>query len=160
MTMHANAQLIQRFYESLQKRDAAAMVACYHPDVRFSDPVFPDLRGPRAGAMWKMLAERGKDLRLEFSGVQADDKTGAARWEAWYTFSTTGRKVHNVIDASFQFKDGLIILHTDCFDLHRWAAQALGIMGKLLGGTGLLQNKLRATAAKSLEAYLQNRKPE
>src|SRR5438093_409209 len=80
--MHPNAELIKRFYTAFQKRDAAGMIACYHPDVVFSDAVFTDLRGWRAGAMWKMLAERGKDLQLEFSQVQADDKAGSAHWDA------------------------------------------------------------------------------
>jgi hypothetical protein len=62
-----------------------------------------------------------------------------------------------VIDATFEFKDWLIVRHTDRFDLHRWAGQALGFMGKLLGGTAFLQNKVRATAAKSLEDYIAKR---
>jgi ketosteroid isomerase-like protein len=155
--MHKNAELIERFYRAFAERDADSMVACYHPQVQFSDPVFTDLRGPRAGAMWKMLCERGKDLRVEFRDVHADDNIGSADWEAWYTFSATGRKVHNVIDASFEFRDGLIVRHTDHFDLHRWAGQALGIVGRLLGGTSLLQNKIRATAMKGLEDHLAKR---
>jgi ketosteroid isomerase-like protein len=151
--MHANAQLIERFYRGFQNRDAATMAACYHPEVQFSDPVFTDLRGAQASAMWRMLCERGKDLKIEFRDVRADDKTGAAHWEAWYSFSATGRKVHNIIDAEFAFKDGKIVRHVDRFDLHRWAGLALGFSGKLLGGTSFLQNKVRAQAAASLASY-------
>lgn len=152
--MHPNAELIQRFYSAFQKRDTATMVACYAPDVRFSDPVFPDLQGPRAGAMWKMLGERATDLKIEFSDISADDRTGRAHWEAWYPFAQTGRRVHNVIDASFEFRDGKIVRHVDRFNLHRWAGQALGPVGTLLGWTPLIQNKIRAMAAKNLEAWL------
>lgn len=152
--MHAHEQLIQHFYSAFQKRDAAGMVACYAPQVQFSDPVFTDLRGPRAGAMWKMLCERGKDLRIEFGEVRADDRSGSAHWDAWYTFGGTGRPVHNRIDASFEFAGGLIAKHTDRFDLHRWAGQALGLPGKLLGWTPLLQNRIRAMAAGNLDQYL------
>ena len=60
--MHPNAALIEQFYQGFQKKDHAAMAACYHPDIHFSDPVFTDLKGFRAGAMWHMLTERGKDL--------------------------------------------------------------------------------------------------
>jgi len=102
--MHSNAELIEKFYRAFQKRDAAAMASCYHAQVQFSDPVFTDLKGAHAGAMWRMLAERGTDLRIEFRNVRADERTGTAHWEAWYTFSGTGRKVHNIIDASFEFK--------------------------------------------------------
>ena len=151
--MNANEATIRRFYEAFQQRDAATMAACYGPDVRFSDPVFTDLRGAQAGLMWKMLCERGKDLKLEFRDVRADDATGSAHWEAWYTFSATGRKVHNVIDATFEFRDGRIVSHTDRFDLYRWSRQALGPAGLLLGWTPLLQDKVRAMAAKGLADY-------
>lgn len=155
--MNANEETVRRFYTAFQKRDAAAMVACYAPDVQFSDPVFTDLRGPAAGAMWTMLCERGKDLKIEFRDVRADATAGSAHWEAWYTFSATGRKVHNIIDASFEFRDGKIVKHTDRFDLHRWAGLALGMPGKLLGWTPMLQNKIRAMAAKNLADYVAKR---
>ena len=35
------------------------MADCYHPDVHFSDPVFPSLKGDEARGMWRMLCERG-----------------------------------------------------------------------------------------------------
>jgi ketosteroid isomerase-like protein len=157
--MNANEDTLRRFYEAFSRRDAATMAACYAPDVRFSDPVFTDLRGAQAGLMWKMLCERGTDLKIEFRDVRADAATGSARWEAWYTFSTTGRKVHNVIDASFEFRDGRIVAHTDRFDLYRWTRQALGAAGVLLGWTPLLQNKVRAMAAKGLADYQRNSRP-
>lgn len=157
--MNDNAHLIQRFYTAFQRRDAAGMAACYAPQVRFSDPVFTDLQGPRAGAMWAMLCERGKDLKIEFRDVRADDRSGSAHWDAWYTFSGTGRPVHNSIDASFVFENGRIVQHTDRFDLHRWAGQALGPAGKLLGWTPFLQNKIRAMAAKNLDGWLEKKTP-
>lgn len=152
--MNANEQLIDRFYRAFQQRDAASMIACYAPQVRFSDPVFTSLAGPRAGAMWRMLCERGKDLKIEFRDVRADERSGSAHWDAWYTFTGTGRAVHNSIDATFEFAGGKIVRHDDRFNLHRWAGQALGLPGKLLGWTPLLQNKIRAMAATNLDAYL------
>lgn len=153
--MHANARLIDRFYRAFQQRDAATMGSCYHPQARFSDPAFPDLDAEGVRAMWSLLCARGKDLRLEFRDVQADERTGSAHWEAWYTFSQTGRSVHNIIDARFEFRDGLILRHVDDFDFHRWAGQALGLPGKLLGGTGFLQSKVQAQAAKGLAQFRQ-----
>jgi SnoaL-like domain len=153
--MHANEDLITRFYSAFQKRDAQAMVACYHAEIQFSDPVFQNLKGLRAKAMWLLLCERGKDLHIEFTNVSADDRLGSAHWEAWYTFSTTGRKVHNIIDARFEFQDGLIRKHADSFNLHRWAGQALGLSGKLLGGTAFMQNQIRSGAVKGLDAFLE-----
>ena len=40
---------------------------------------------------------------------RVDDRGGSAHWEAWYTFSATGRKVHNVVEANFEFADGRVL---------------------------------------------------
>ncbi len=153
--MHPNEQLIHTFYTSFQKRDAAGMIACYHPDIVFSDPVFTHLQGSRAGAMWQMLCARGKDLTLTFSNVRADERAGSAHWEATYSFSQTGRKVHNVIEAAFEFRDGKMIRHADSFDLWKWAGMALGAQGALLGWSPLVQAAIRKTAGRGLEAFIQ-----
>ena len=78
------------------------MLACYAPDVRFSDPVFPDLDAAGVAAMWRMLASRGKDLEVVASGIAADGETGRAHWVATYTYSATGRPVENRIDAALR----------------------------------------------------------
>lgn len=152
--MHANAETIQRFYNSFAARDAEGMASCYADDVAFSDPAFPGLRGPEAGAMWRMLCERGQDLRIEFSDVTADDRSGSARWQAWYTFGATGRKVHNVIEARFEFRDGKIVRHEDSFDVWRWSRQAVGLPGLLLGWSGFFSRALQRKARRQLEAYM------
>ena len=149
-----NAALIDRFYEAFARRDAEAMGACYTPDVHFSDPVFTDLRGDEARAMWRMLCERGKDLEVVHSNVRADGDTGSAHWDADYTFSATGRKVHNSIDASFRFEDGLIADHHDSFSLWAWTRQALGPVGLVLGWSPPIQGKVRSGARESLDEFM------
>src|SRR5664279_443502 len=114
--MHPHAELIDHFYASFKRRDGAAMAACYAPDARFHDPIF-DLQGADVGAMWTMFCERGRDLVLAWRDVRADDAGGSAHWEPRYTFSVTGRPVHNVIDSRFTFRDGKIATHADTFDL-------------------------------------------
>ena len=151
--MHPHAQLVESFYTAFAKRDAEAMVACYHPEVHFSDPVFPDLRGARAGNMWRMLCERATTLTVEHSGVSAEDTRGRAHWEARYDFTATGRKVHNVIDATFEFEDGKIIRHVDTFDLWKWAGMALGAKGKLLGWSSFVKGAIQKQAARGLDAF-------
>lgn len=154
MAANEHIQLIHQFYSSFQRKDYAGMIACYHPLIEFSDPVFTDLKGKEAGAMWHMLIERGADLTLEFSNVQAQGNTGSAHWEADYTFSASKRPVHNVIDATFTFQDGKIIRHRDSFDLWRWSRMALGTTGVLLGWTPVVQQRVRATAMKGLRAFI------
>lgn len=152
--MNANEQLVNKFYKAFTQKDFNTMVECYHPEATFKDEAF-DLKGKKqVGSMWSMLIERGTDLKMEFSSVQANDLNGKAHWEAWYTFSSTGNKVHNIIDANFTFKEGKIFTHRDSFDFHRWASQSLGITGKLLGWTGFLHQKVRNTAMSGLENYM------
>lgn len=152
--MHNNQALITRFYEAFSERDHAGMAACYHADIHFEDPAFPDLNGPEAAGMWRMLCERGADLQLTFSQVTADDDGGAAHWEATYTFSATGRKVHNKIDARFKFKDGLIVEHIDSFDFWAWSKMALGAPGYLLGWTSFLRGKVQSQAGSQLKKIM------
>ncbi|WP_103102881.1 nuclear transport factor 2 family protein [Pseudomonas sp. LFM046] len=150
---HPNAELITRFYQAFQRLDAETMASCYSPDVHFSDPVFTDLNGAEAADMWRMLASRAQQFSLTFDGVEADDLTGRANWVATYLFSQTGRMVENRIQARFLFSDGKIIEHHDSFDLWRWARQALGGKGLLLGWLPAVQNAIRKQAAKGLAAY-------
>lgn len=152
---HPNADLIRGFYAAFQRREAQGMAAAYHRDIHFSDEVFTSLRGPEVGAMWRMLCDRAEDLKIEVGDVDADDRSGRARWEAWYTFAATGRKVHNVIDARFEFRSGKIVRHRDAFDFWRWARQALGPTGVLLGWTPFVKKRVRREAARTLERFVQ-----
>jgi len=129
------------------------MASCYTLDARFSDPVFTDLEGTQVAAMWRMLCERATDLRITFRDVVVTEMSGSAHWEAWYTYSATGRPVHNAIDATFVFQGGLIAEHEDSFDLYRWARQALGTPGVLLGWTPFMRRAIRQRAAQALARF-------
>jgi limonene-1,2-epoxide hydrolase len=148
-------QLLEAFYTAFKNLDAETMVNCYHDDVVFKDPAFGILNGDHAKNMWRMLCEsqKGKDFKITFSNIEANDFNGSAHWEAFYTFSKTGRKVHNVIEAQFEFKDGKIIKHTDVFDLYRWSKQAFGLTGFLLGWTRFFKNKLNVQTNNLLSKY-------
>ena len=150
---HPNAELISRFYQAFQQLDAETMAACYAENVQFSDPAFTDLRGRDAGDMWRMLTARAQNFSLTFDSVQADDEQGSARWVATYLFSKTGNTVVNHIQANFRFVDGKIVEHRDSFDLWRWARQALGTKGLLLGWSPLVQGAIRKQAMAGLHAW-------
>jgi ketosteroid isomerase-like protein len=151
--MHPNAKLIQTFYGAFQRLDAETMAACYASDIQFSDPVFTDLHGSEVSDMWRMLAGRAKNFSIHFDSVQADDRNGEAHWVATYTFTQTGRMVVNDIRASFEFRDGKIVRHADQFNLWRWARQALGMKGILLGWAPFVQNAIRRQAADRLAVF-------
>ncbi|MEO7328646.1 MAG: nuclear transport factor 2 family protein [Minicystis sp.] len=152
--MHENAETIRKFYECFGKKDAEGMVALYADDIAFSDPVFPDLKGDEAKAMWRMLCARAADLEVVASGIEGDASSGKAHWDATYTFSATGRKVLNRIDARFTFRDGKIATHTDTFDLWKWTRMALGFKGTLLGWSPIVRNAVRKQADKGLRIFM------
>ncbi|MEI6621659.1 MAG: nuclear transport factor 2 family protein [Actinomycetes bacterium] len=153
MSESPNAELIATFYQAFDDHDADTMVACYAPDVVFTDPAFGELRGEQAADMWRMLIASGTDLRVKASGIRAAATVGSCHWDADYTFSLTRRKVHNSVDATFEFRDGLIVRHTDDFDFRTWAGQALTPVGGLLAWTPFVQIALRVLAKRNLAAY-------
>lgn len=149
-----DTQLIERLYEALQRRDHATMAACYHDDAQFSDPVFTDLSGREIAAMWHMLCEQGKDLEVTFSDIHLEAGSGSARWEAKYTFSPSGRQIHNRIRSTFAVVDGRIASQEDEFDLWKWTRQAVGFSGLVAGWTASAKQKVRDQAAKSLSRFI------
>ena len=155
--MHPHETLIRAFYGALARRDAEAMARCYHPEVFFTDPVFPRLHGAEAGDMWRMLLARATDLQVSLDEASADEAEGRARWTARYTFTRTGRPVVNHGLAMFAFRDGLIVRHYDRFPFWRWASQALGPVGKALGWTLLIHWKVRKDAAAALAKFRASR---
>ena len=146
-------ETIAAFYTAFQQLDVDNMVALYHDDIIFEDPGFGVLKGEDAKNMWRMICKSATDFSLTFTNTE-----NTAHWETNYTFSKTGRKVLNKIDATFEFKDGKISKHTDVFDLHKWASQAIGIKGFLLGGTSFFKKKLHQQTASLLKKYTDNLK--
>ena len=144
---------MRAFYDAFAARDGDGMAACYAPDATFEDPVFR-LKGHDVGDMWRMLTERGTDLRIAYRIV--DDRH--AEWAADYTFD--GNPVHNEIRSTFDFAaDGRIVSHVDRFDFPRWAAQALGWKGRVFGRFRFVQSAARKTGAAALRKWQQRSAP-
>ena len=156
---HPHEELITKFYTSFKNKDAAGMAECYHDDVVFSDPAFPELKGWQAGAMWTMLVDRGgADLEVTFDSVQADDNGGSAHWEAKYPFGKAKRPIHNKIDATFEFKDGKIVKHVDRFNFWRWSIMALGPAAIVLGLLPATRAKVQKEAGTGLQMYIKRKR--
>lgn len=158
-----SSSTINALYSAFSNLDAAGMAACYAEDASFEDEAF-NLQGKaEIMAMWSMLLDairapnnvKGREVwKLTFSQVQASGTKGSAHWEPTYLFSTTGRIVHNIIDAEFTFNaQGLIIEQRDRFEFWRWSRQALGAPGMLLGWSPMLRNKVKQQAMANLRKY-------
>lgn len=149
---------IERLYQAFARLDGAAMQACYADDARFDDEVFA-LHGAREiGAMWTLLCDNvraSEAARAAWRLTTHDLADDRVRWEVHYLFGPRARPVHNVIDAHFEFDArGRITRHRDRFDFWRWARQALGAPGALLGWTPWLRAKVRRQAARTLQRQL------
>ena len=156
--MQTNTDIISKFYTAFQKLDYQTMNSCYSDDIVFNDPAFGLLRGDEAKYMWEMLCKNAKDFSLTFSNIQLlDEEYATCNWIATYTFSKTGNKVVNNIKAHMKLKDEKIIEHSDAFKLSKWAAQALGLPGVLLGWTGFMKRKIQQNARKNLIAFIEKK---
>ena len=144
--------LIQKFYTSFATGDAEDMVSCYADNIEFTDPAFGHLKGNDAKNMWRMLLKT-PGIKITTHNITADDTTGSADWVAEYTFSLTGKAVINKVHADFIFSNGKIIKHTDYFSFWRWATQAFGIKGLLLGWMPFMKNKVREQALARLRKF-------
>jgi ketosteroid isomerase-like protein len=153
--MLTNEELINKFYTAFSQKDAATMNSCYSDDIVFSDPAFGLIKSDEVHSMWEMLCKNAKDFSLTYGNIiHLDEEYSTCDWVATYTFSKTGKKVVNKIRANMKFAKGKIIEHSDAFSLHKWAAQALGFTGWLLGWNRMFQRKIQNTAKKNLLAYM------
>ena len=156
--MDSTETLITKFYTAFQNKNFRIMQECYSPDAVFSDSVFQNLNSREVKAMWHMLSIGAKDLELTFDSVKCTDMKGSCIWTASYTFSLTKRKVINVIQAEFEFKAEKILIHRDRFNFYRWARQAFGITGILLGWSPYMRKKVRSASRKRLEDFISQHK--
>ena len=152
--MHPHETLIHSYYKAFQDGDYRTMQDAYHGDATFSDPVFGNLNAAEVKAMWKMLVTSAKDLQITFADVKANDVEGSCRWDARYTFSGTGRKVHNIIKAHFTFQDGKILRHNDDFSFWRWSSMALGGSGLVMGWSPFLLHAVQKKVKGRLRRFM------
>lgn len=152
--MTANEQLIHRFYTAFQQKDFKTMQESYADNAVFNDAVFRNLDAQQVRAMWQMLISRSGDMVLTFDNIEEKGNKVTAYWEARYTFTATGKKVVNKINAEFEIENGKIVKHTDTFNFYKWAKQAFSSGGLLLGWTNFFKEKVRQTAKKKLDSYM------
>jgi ketosteroid isomerase-like protein len=145
--------VVDRFYEAFSRKDGRAMAALYAPSARFSDPVFVDLDGVAAGAMWRMLT-RAKTLTVTHEVVGVEGDTVTATWRARYPAPGTGRPVDNHITATIRVRDGLIVEHRDVFDLTRWTHMAFGPVAAVPGMKTVLGGLTRGMAGRQLRTFM------
>lgn len=139
---------LRRFYDAFASRDGETMASMYGPESTFEDPVFK-LKGADIGKMWIGLTQRSKDFSLSYTIAQAGNGRGVVEWTARYLFGGK-RPVVNVILSEIEFENGKIARQVDRFDFPRWASQALGLAGSLLGRFEWFRRKVSRQGAAGL----------
>ncbi|RCG29418.1 nuclear transport factor 2 family protein [Sphaerisporangium album] len=154
-------RLLHDFFDAFTRGDSDAMGRCYHPQISFGDPLYPELEGrERVVGMWRLMIVRTRGVEVSARDIVAGEHTGAAHWTASYVLRENGRRVLNEVDAEFRFEDGLIVRHHDVFDFRRWCKMAFGVpAGVVLGWTPALRRGVRDHARGRLEEYLRSTSP-
>jgi hypothetical protein len=148
MTSEETRMALTHFYDAFARRDGPAMAAMYSAEATFEDPVFR-LMGEDIGKMWVGLLSRARDFSVAYRIGQADGGRGTVEWTARYLFGGR-RPVVNVIVSEIEFDGEKIARQVDRFDFPRWAAQALGLPGRLFGRFGWFQRAVSRKAARGL----------
>lgn len=152
--MTAGQALANSFYQAFAKRDSATMNACYSVSASFTDPVFKDLSTREVFGMWEMLCASAKDFKLTFEIVEATETHAKINWTATYSFGPANRRVENRVTSRMEIACGKIVRHVDAFSFPRWARQALGPVGLILGPLPFFQKKVQTTALAKLRKHL------
>jgi ketosteroid isomerase-like protein len=146
VTPQETREILTRFYEALSRRDGETMASLYSKDATFEDEVYR-LQGEDVGKMWRGLMSKAKTLTVSYTIAKAGSGNGTVEWTARYDFPGGGPVV-NVILSELELENGKIVSQRDRFDFRRWAAQALGTKGKLLGRFEWFRRAVSRTAAK------------
>ena len=146
MTPEETREVLTRFYDALSRRDGETMASLYSPDASFEDEIYR-LRGEDVGKMWRGLMSRAKTLTVSYTIAKAGAGDGTVEWTARYDYPGGGPVV-TVILSGLELAGGKIVRQRDRFDFPRWAAQALGTKGKLLGRFEWVRRVVSREAAK------------
>lgn len=137
--MHPNELLLTKFFEYLNAHNLERIASCYHEEATFHDIAF-NLKGKKQiYAMWDMICSVNKDnipsdIKVHIERLSANDATGSAVVLESYTYRDNNKKVHNKINSTFEFRDGLIYKQNDDCDPVSWANQAFGGIRGFIAG--------------------------
>ena len=109
--------------------------------------------------MWEMLCTNAKNLSVKFDIVEASENHIKVNWIATYDFSKTGRRVENRISTHMDIDNGKIVRQVDDFDFSRWARQAFGLAGYILGYIPAFHRKVQKGAREGLQKHLSSKTP-
>jgi hypothetical protein len=141
--------VVERFFSAYANADPVAMSACLHPQISYSDPLFPDLRGVRVGLRWHWQLRHATEFKLQKQIMFMDERKAQLKLDVAYLWH--GRAVHHEVLSTLTIWDDLIVRQIDEYPYWPYAKQAYGVAGHLLGGLGWAQSVVQRRAAAAVE---------
>lgn len=153
-----NKQVVEKFYEAFSRRNAAIMNSCYAEDIVYSNPVYGLLQGQEVHCMWELFCKEVHHFSLTFGTItEIDEEYITCNWTAKYNDIVTGRQIIKKAKAFMRINKGIIVEHSDAFNINTWMTQHFGWKGYLFGWTYYMKRSVFKKARKRLKTYMNNR---
>jgi hypothetical protein len=125
-----------------------------------STPIFPKLEGVQIKSVWSMIMAGARDFSVHYEILSFDETHVRVSWTALNRFSATNRPVKNQVMTELMLSsptpggnEGKILSQSDVFDFYRWARQALGMPGTLLGWMPWFQKQIQTKSSEKLASF-------
>jgi hypothetical protein len=151
--MHPNQAAVNLFLGAQKDRDPIRLQNAVREDVVLQDPLFGELKGAQAFAMWQMLW-RFREYSVTVDEQAASPTEGKAEWRQTYNLPATRRMILNKVTSSFTFYDRRISAITDKWSLYGYARMGQGALGLLLGWLPPFQETMRQAALERLTLFI------
>ncbi len=151
--MSNKIDLVKQFYDALNRGDYKFVNRLYHSDARYKDEIF-DFQGAEIHALWYSATRPEMKLFAKLESIHEENDKVVTEWIMTYTLDVINRRISLREKGTFVFQGEKIIKHTDEYDFWSWCTQAFGIIGRALGWSVWLQNRVKKQARKSVLAQL------
>ena len=151
--MNQNEATIHRFFTAYQNKEYTTMQNCYSEDAVYNNPIYGLNDTEHVKAMWEMICKTNKEESLHFENIELlDHEYATCDWSLVYYY--TNRRINNKIKSYLRLENGLIIEHTDAFDLYKWTRMAFGLTGSLIGWSNFFQKRIQKSTRKKLSEFI------
>jgi len=142
----------ERLFSALQRRDAAAIAACYDKDAIFCTPVLGEVLARDLEALWRAVSSITRAHVLTYAVVDVGLTSARVDGVVTYAFAPSGRVVTSDFSSILQVRDARIVCHEDTFDPWGWARMAYGTRGLMFGWSRAWRRRMQRVMRASLDA--------
>ncbi len=148
-----STEIVNTFYEALNKGDIKTIRQLYHPEAVYKSEMFT-LKGQEVFALWYTASQPEMNLKVECTSLKEVNNEVHTTWNISYQLSVVNRTVKLSEIGLFRFKDGKIIFHQDKYSFYSWCKQTFGPIGWLFGWTTWLKKRVSKQALKTINSNI------